>query len=234
MPEACDRILSGTYTGLAPGLAIILDMDGVVIDSNPLHREAWRLYNHRFGMKTDEAMQQRMYGKRNDEIVRDFFGPNLTESEAAALGAEKERLYRELLGGRVRESLVPGLLEFLQRHADTPLAVATNAEPANVDFVLDNAGLRPYFRVVIDGHQVRKAKPDPEIYLRAAELLQIPTCDCIVFEDSLAGLAAARSAGMRTVGVKTTHEVLPDADLAIDHFFSAELEPWLRTQEPRR
>jgi beta-phosphoglucomutase-like phosphatase (HAD superfamily) len=64
-------------------------------------------------------------------------------------------------------------------------------------------------------------------------LLEIPARDCIVFEDSFGGLEAARSAGMRTVGVKTTHELLPDADLAVDHFLSPELEPWLRMQKPR-
>jgi HAD superfamily hydrolase (TIGR01509 family) len=205
-----------------------------MIDSNPLHREAWKTYNRRFGIETDEAMLQRMYGKRNDEIVRDFFGPDLPKSEIAAHGARKEQLYREMMAGRVRESLVPGLLEFLDCHSGTPLAVATNAEPDNVDFLLDSMCLRGYFRVVIDGHQVRKPKPDPEIYLRAAELLGVPPADCVVFEDSIAGLAAARRAGMRTVGVRTTHQVLPDADLAIDHFLSAELEPWLRAQVPHR
>ena len=63
------------YAGLSAGLAVILDMDGVIVDSNPVHRNAWSIYNRRFGIETDEAMQQRMYGKRNDEIVRDFLGP---------------------------------------------------------------------------------------------------------------------------------------------------------------
>ena len=209
-------------------------MDGVIVNSNPIHREAWQTYNRRFGIETDEAMQQRMYGKRNDEIVRDFFGPQLTPAEVAAHGAAKERLFRELMAGRLEESLVPGLREFLARHAGRPLGLATNAEPPNVDFVLDHAGLRPYFQVVIDGQQVRMPKPDPEIYLRAAGLLDVPASDCIVFEDSFTGIEAARRAGMRTVGVKTTHVGLPDADLAIDHFRSAELEPWLESQRPYR
>jgi len=207
-------------------VAMIFDMDGVIVDSNPVHRDAWRIYNRRFGIETDEAMQQRMYGKRNDEIVRDFFGPHLRADEVAGHGAAKERLYREMM----EESLVPGLREFLERHDSVPKGVASNAEPANVDFVLERAGLRRHFPVVVDGHQVRMPKPDPEIYLRAARLLEAEAGDCIVFEDSLAGIAAARGAGMRTVGVRTTHTVLPGADLAIDDFRSAELEPWLRTQ----
>jgi beta-phosphoglucomutase family hydrolase len=214
-------------------MAIILDMDGVILDSNPVHRDAWRDYNRRFGILTGETMLERMYGKRNDQIVRDFFGPGLTAAEVAEHGAAKERLYRQLMAGRLEDALVPGVREFLARYAAAPLGLATNAETANVDFLLDTAGLRRYFKVIVDGHQVRMPKPDPEIYLRAAELLEIPARDCIVFEDSFGGLEAARSAGMRTVGVKTTHELLPDADLAVDHFLSPELEPWLRIQKPR-
>jgi beta-phosphoglucomutase len=230
--DAYDRIPSGVCGGLAPGLAVILDMDGVIVDSNPVHRNAWKIYNRRFGIETDEAMQQRMYGKRNDEIVQDFLGPLLTAGEVRAHGAAKERLYRELMAGSIDGALVPGVREFLDRYAGAPFGVATNAEPANVDFVLDTAGLRRYFRVILDGTQVRMPKPDPEIYLTAAAKLGIPARDCIVFEDSLPGLEAARAAGMRTVGVTTTHDALPDADLAIDNFLNAELNEWLRLQKP--
>jgi beta-phosphoglucomutase family hydrolase len=214
-------------------MAIILDMDGVIIDSNPVHRTAWSIYNRRFGIETDEAMQHRMYGKRNDEIVRDFLGQDLSVDEVREHGAAKERLYRELMAESMPEALVPGVRQFLERHAPAPIGVATNAEPENVDFVLDGSGLRRYFQVVVDGHQVRNPKPDPEIFLRAAEMMDVPPCDCIVFEDSLPGLEAARHAGMRTVGVKTTHTELPDADLAIDDFLSAELDAWLSLQVPR-
>jgi HAD superfamily hydrolase (TIGR01509 family) len=208
-------------------------MDGVIVDSNPVHRKAWSIYNRRFGIQTDEAMQERMYGKRNDEILRDFLGPHLTAEEVRAHGAAKERLYRELMWGAIDDALVPGVREFLERYAGAPFGLGTNAEPENVDFVLDNAGLRRYFQVIVDGTQVRTPKPDPEIYLRAAGRLRTPACNCIVFEDSLPGLQAARSAGMRTVGVTTTHAALPDADLAIDNFLNTELDPWLARQKPR-
>jgi HAD superfamily hydrolase (TIGR01509 family) len=208
-------------------------MDRVIVDSNPVHRTAWAIYNRRFGIETNDAMQQRMYGKRNDEIVRDFLGPHLTSAEVCAHGAAKERIYRELMAGSLDQALVPGVREFLERYAGAPFALATNAEPENVDFVLDTTGLRRYFHVVIDGNQVRMPKPDPEIYLQAAGRLRTPPPDCIVFEDSLPGLAAARTAGMRTVGVTTTHAILPEADLAIDNFQSTELDKWLLRQRPR-
>ena len=198
-------------------LALILDMDGVIIDSNPIHRQVWALYNRRFGIDTDEVMQQRMYGRRNDEIVQDFFGEHLTPDEVRAHGAAKERLFRETIAAQINEALVPGVREFLERHYDRPIGLATNAEPANVEFLLETAQLRRYFQAVVDGHQVRNPKPHPEIYLRAADLLGSGPGDCVVFEDSVAGIQAARAAGMRVVGLRTTLAELPPVDLVIDH-----------------
>jgi beta-phosphoglucomutase len=215
---------------LVPDLALILDMDGVIIHSNPLHRKAWEQYSRRFGIETDEAMHQRMYGRRNDDIVRDFFGPQLTPEEVHEHGAAKERLYRELMGPVVKASLVPGVVDFLARHRRLPIAMATSAEPENVEFLLEAAGLRPYFRAIVDGHQVRDPKPHPEIYLKAAELLRASPRECVAFEDSFAGTQSARSAGMMVVGVQTTHDELPGVDLQIRDFNSPELEPWLASR----
>jgi beta-phosphoglucomutase family hydrolase len=215
---------------LARDLALILDMDGVIVHSNPLHRKAWEQYSRRFGIETTEAMHQRMYGRRNDDIVRDFFGPQLTPAEVKEHGAAKERLYRELMGPVLKESLVPGMVEFLARHHTVPIAMATSAEPENVEFLLDAAGLRLYFRAIVDGHQVRDPKPYPEIYLKAAELLRAAPRDCVAFEDSFAGIQSARSAGMMVVGVRTTHDELPGVDLQIRDFNSPELEPWLASR----
>lgn len=218
--------------GLAPGLALIFDMDGVIVDSNPLHREAWEIYNRRFHLETTEAMHQRMYGKRNDQIIRDFYGDTLSEDEVAARGAAKEEVYRELMAGRVEEYLVPGLRVFLERYRGVPLGIGSNAEPANVDFLLDTAHLRHYFRVVVDGHQVLHPKPHPEVYLRVAELLGIPPANAIVFEDSPSGVAAARAAGMRVIGLSTTFDKLQGIDFAVDNFSDEDLGPWLRTVRP--
>ncbi len=202
-------------------------MDGVIVDSNPLHRVVWEEYNRRHGIKTTEAMQQRMYGKRNDEIVRDFFGDGLSDDEVFGHGAAKEALYREMLGPRLRESITPGLREFLSRHRDIPAAVATNAEPANVDFVLNGAKLADAFRAVVDGHQVTNPKPHPEVYLRAADQLGVEPRFCVVFEDSYTGVQAGLSAGMTVVGVTTTHSDLPGVSLTISDFDDPALESWL-------
>jgi len=215
------------------GIALILDMDGVIVDSNPVHREAWLQFNRLYGLETTEEMQHRMYGKRNDEIVRDFFGPRLMEVEVHRRGAAKEALYREMIAPRLEDLLVPGVREFLREAATAPVGLATNAEPANVDFLLDRAGLRPFFRAVVDGHQVRQPKPSPEIYLRVASLLGTDPHNCIVFEDSFSGIAAAQAAGARVVALRTTHLEFSGVDLAVDDFRSPELRTWLEGQRVR-
>lgn len=215
---------------LSEGLALIFDMDGVIVDSNPLHRDSWAAFNLTKGLETTEEMHQRMYGRRNDQIVRDFYGDHLSAEEVFAHGAAKEKVYRQMLGDRLEETLVPGLRPFLEQFRGAPMAVASNAEPENIDFVLDRAGLRQYFKAVVDGHQVTHPKPHPEVYLRAAELLGMEPRNCIVLEDSHTGIAAAKAAGMRIVGIGTTHENLPDVDVMADNFCNGKLAAWLVAQ----
>lgn len=214
------------------GLALILDLDGVIVDSAPVHRACWREYLRRCGVKFSEARAQKMFGRRNDQILPEFFGPHLTPQEIARHGAAKELLYRQMMKPQLKERLVPGVAEFVEKHRHAPLAVASNAEAQNLELVLETAGLRGYFRVVLDGNQVQRPKPDPEIYLLAARLLHAAPGNCIVFEDSLSGVEAARAAGARVVGVETTHAGLPDIDLSIRDFVQPELEAWLERQEP--
>jgi beta-phosphoglucomutase len=207
--------------------AVIFDMDGVIIDSNPVHRVAWAEYTRRYGVEMTEAMQQRMYGKRNDEIIRDFLGSSLSPEAVFAHGAAKEQLYREMMKPRIEEALVPGIREFLARHSDLKLGLATNAEPPNVDFVLDTTGLRRFFPVIVNGHEVTNPKPHPEIYLGVADMLGVPPAECVVFEDSYTGVEAGHAAGMRVVGVTTTHEDLPGVALSVSDFRDPALEAWL-------
>ena len=213
--------------------ALLFDMDGVIVNSNATHRDAWVEFNRRQGVSTTEEMLERMYGKRNDEIVRDFFGSALNDSQVFQHGAEKEALYREMIEPKLAESLVPGVREFLEAHHQYPAAVATNAEAANADLVLDRMAMRHFFRAVVDGHQVRHAKPHPEIYLRAAEVLGVSPRECVVFEDSYAGVAAGRAAGMPVIGITTTHEQLPGTILTVADFNDCAVSEWLAQNRGR-
>jgi beta-phosphoglucomutase family hydrolase len=212
---------------LPPIKALIFDMDGVIVDSNPLHRIVWEEYNLRNGLETTEAMQRRMYGKRNDDIIRDFYGSDLSPDRVFSLGAAKEALYRERLRPQLESLLVPGIRRFLQAHATVPKAVATNAEPANLNFVLDETGLRRFFLAAIDGHQVQNPKPHPELFLKAADCLNVAPENCLVFEDSHTGVQAGLAAGMTVVGLSTTHPDLPGASLVIPDFNAPELGAFL-------
>ncbi|MGQ9918722.1 MAG: HAD family hydrolase [Bryobacteraceae bacterium] len=219
---------------LASGLALLFDMDGVLVESTGVHTAAWEAYLARHGIPSAGVMEK-MLGKRNDQIVRVLWGPMITEEEVFRHGAEKERLYREMMAPVFERHVVPGVVGFLRavREQGVPCALATNAEPANVDFVLDRLGLRECFNVIVDGHQVRRPKPDPEVYLTAAARLGVAPHNCVIFEDSPGGLQAARASGGRVVAVLTTLREAPEADLAVRNFLDPSLEPWLSRQTPR-
>jgi beta-phosphoglucomutase len=207
--------------------ALIFDMDGVIVNSNPVHRDAWVIYNRRHGLETTEAMHQRMYGKRNDQIVRDFYGLDLPEAEVAAHGFAKEALYRDMIRPALQQSMVSGLRGFIERHQNFRIGLGTNAEPANVEFVLREGGLTHLFEVIVDGHQVKRAKPAPDIYLKVADGLGVPPDACVVFEDSFSGVEAARAAGMRVIGIRTTHREFSSVELAVDDFTDPQLDRWI-------
>lgn len=209
--------------------ALLFDLDGVIVDSNPVHVQVWRQYLSQYGIDPGGALPALMYGRRNDEIVRDFFGSHLTPEEIHRHGADKEALYRSVMKEQLRERLVPGIQRFLHRCRRYPKAVVTNAEPANAEFVLAEAGLKQYFDLVVDGHQVERPKPAPDIYLLAIQLLGTQPQECIVFEDSQTGVQAARDAGARVVAVATTDTHFPGAELVIRDFTDPRLESWLGT-----
>jgi len=138
-----------------------------------------------------------------------------------------------MIGATLEAKLVPGVREFVAEASKTVrLAVGTNAEPANVDFILSGAGIRNYFTAIVDGSQVARAKPAPDVYLRGAELMSVAPANCIVFEDSPVGIQAARAAGMRVVGLLTHASVLEDVDVAVADFEHPRLKSWLAAQAP--
>ena len=216
---------------LTPGLGLIFDLDGVIIDSMPFHQRAWQRYLEATGIGSHDSLEF-MHGQRNEEIVRALLGPEADLETVIAHGAAKEQMYRDMLREQLGEQLVPGIAEWLEHVSGAPIALATNAERANVDFVLDGARLRPYFEAIVDGSQVERPKPAPDVYLRAAELLGIPPRNCIVFEDSPVGVAAAVAAGMRVVGVLTHAAALDGIRFSIANFLDARLDSWLSAQSP--
>ncbi|HME07631.1 MAG TPA: HAD family phosphatase [Bryobacteraceae bacterium] len=212
-------------------MPLIFDLDGVIVDSMPLHIESWGIYLQRLGTSAVD-IAERMHGRRNDEIVREWIGPDLTDAQVTWHGAEKEKLYREMMRPVVRRQLVPGVEDFLQSYPAVKKAVASNAERPNIDLILDGSDLRHHFYVVLDGQQVQRPKPFPDIYLRAAELLGVGITDCVIFEDSPAGVAAGLAAGAQVVGVLTHPTELRGVDLLIRDFRDMNLRAWLESLWP--
>lgn len=213
-------------------LAFLFDLDGVIADTMPLHTVAWREYLRRQG-RPAEYLEERMHGKRNDELVRDLFEPGLSDDEVFAHGAAKEALFREMAAADLESLAVPGVVDFLEQHSERPIALGSNAEPANVAFVLEGLAIAHHFRFCVDGHQVERPKPHPDIYLRAAQLLEVPPADCIVFEDSPTGVEAARAAGMRIVGIDTARALADTpVDLVVTDFNQPALAEWIFKQQP--
>ena len=231
--DASCREMSPTKLQVAPGLALIFDLDGVIVNSMPVHERAWREYLGSVGIDASD-IPSRMHGRRNDEIVRDFVGDEVELDTVIAHGVAKERLFRDLLRADLHQYLVPGIEEWLEHISGAPVALATNAERANIDFILDGvSGLRRHFDVIVDGSEVVRPKPAPDVYLRAAELLNIPPRNCVVFEDSPVGVAAARTAGMRVVGVLTHTTPLSGVVFSVRNFLNPKLDSWLSLERAR-
>jgi len=187
--------------------AFLFDMDGVIVDNHPFHEKAWQAFCQKHGITlTSQQYKAHINGRTVTDVTRYIFqGQTLTEAQVHAYSQEKEALYRQLYHAHLAPT--PGLSAFLQlaQAQPLPMAVATSAPTENVTFTLDGLQLRNAFEAVIDSSMISKGKPDPEIYLKAAQALQVPPESCIVFEDAISGIQAGRAAGCKVVGLATTH-----------------------------
>lgn len=185
--------------------ALIFDMDGTLVHNMPIHNQAWQDTLAEAGVQIDiYEFNRSTTGKKTGEILRLMLGAQLSDSEVAYWAERKEALYRERFAC-CREPL-PGLLRLLEqaRVLGLPMACATAAPPENIPFILDNLDLRRYFSAVVGGYDVKNGKPHPEIFLKSARILGVEPAGCLVFEDALGGIEAARRAGMDAVMLCTT------------------------------
>ena len=182
-------------------------MDGVLVDNMRIHARAYDIFYERHGVGNRQNVLKELSGLGNDEIMQRLFTPERLAELGGwrALSEEKEAIYREIYAPEIRP--VEGLRELLGRlrTAGVRCAVGSSGCRANVDFVLERCGIGDFFDARISGDTVTRCKPDPEIYLRAAAALGADPADCVVFEDALAGIEAARRAGAgRIVALATT------------------------------
>ena len=188
--------------------AFIFDLNGTMIDDMRYHADAWYdILNSELkaGLTRDEVKVQ-MYGK-NDELLERIFGKNyFTNEKIKEISIDKERRYQKAYLPNL--SLIKGLQDFLQKskEAGIIMAIGSAAIPFNIDFVLDNLHIRHFFKAIVSATDVATSKPDPETFLKCADLLSVSPENCLVFEDAPKGVEAAQSAGMDCVVLTTMHE----------------------------
>jgi HAD superfamily hydrolase (TIGR01509 family) len=207
-------------------IAIMFDMDGVLIDSNPPHKIALKKFCEKYGyFLTEEQLRTQIYGRTNRDWITALFG-TLSEAQLQQYAEEKEALFREIYTPDIQP--LAGAVEFIQHlhELKIPKAIATSAPRANVDFVLEHTGLAPYFDTILDERFVTVGKPHPEIYLKTADALGFAPQDCVVFEDSLAGVQAGKAAGSKVIGISTTHtaEELHNTEAVLPDFTGLTIE----------
>lgn len=201
-------------------VGFIFDMDGVIVDSNPFHKIALKQFCKEHGYElTEQQLHEKIYGRTNRDWISNLFG-DLPEETINRYADEKESLYRRIYANDIKA--LNGLTSFLEKldEYNFPRAVATSAPRANVDFTLSRTLTQKFFSIILDDKDITIGKPNPEIYLKTAAALKIPPDQCLVFEDSFSGIAAAKGAGCKVVGITTTHttEELSSVDLVIDNF----------------
>lgn len=179
---------------------VIFDMDGLMVDTEPLYQASWQQAARDLGHEIDDALYASFVGRPTsacEEILLDSFGQSFP---LRAFQARWPVLWRDEVE-RVGVTLKPGLPEILDvvRAYGLPAAVATSSESDHADLTLNRADLRHWFSVVVTGDRVTHGKPAPDIYLEAAKQLGVPAAECVAFEDSEAGILAVQAAGMRGV-----------------------------------
>lgn len=207
--------------------AAIFDMDGTMIANQPWHKQSWKLILKNYGLNmTDEFYRTKISGGKNYWILKKIF-PGITEEENNKRAYEKEAIYRKIYKDEVKE--VPGLTNLLNKLAGEKfrLAIATTAPKLNRDFAIDKLGLKNIFELIIGDEDVKNAKPNPEVYLKTLDKLNLKGDECIAFEDSPSGIGSAKSAGVKiVVGVLTYHlaKDIKSADFFIKDFTEIELD----------
>jgi len=201
--------------------AAIFDLDGTLIDNNAYHLKAWKEYLKEKRMDvSEENYRKHINGRTNKDAIEYLYGRSMSNEEAYAYALEKEALYRKIYAPYIKpvNGLIP-LLEAFKRE-NIKMAIATSGIPVNIDFMFNHIPIKSYFNTVIHSGNIKKGKPDPEIYLKAAEALKIPAQHCIAFEDAAVGIQSAKTAGMYAIGLTTTQEAeeLKKADLIINDF----------------
>ena len=201
-----------------PYTAVIWDMDGVIADTGASHCRSWQYAFKKQGIIFTEKDFQRIFGQRNDAIIRGTMGKEISQDEIESIANDKEVYFR----GSVKSNIepFPGVIALLKTLKTNGIAaaIASSAPLENIQLILAEIGIADYFQAIVFGREVAEGKPSPQVFLKAAQKLGVEPANCIVIEDAVAGVEGAKRAGMHCIAVTNTHKAagLTRADLVVD------------------
>ncbi len=184
--------------------ACLFDLDGVVVDTAKYHYIAWKEMAAELGFDFTQKQNELLKGvsrMRSLDILLGIGKIVLTDAEKLLLAENKNNRYLDYVRQMSEEEILPGVSEFLNELREQGIQIALGSASKNAPLILERIHLMEKFDVIVDGNAVSKAKPDPEVFLRCAELLGVEPVNCLVFEDAQAGIEAARNGGMKVIGV---------------------------------
>jgi beta-phosphoglucomutase family hydrolase len=201
-------------------IGVLWDLDGTLIDTGPYHFQAWQKTLSEYRIDFYEADFKATFGMNNNSILKKMFGGELSQEKIEKISNEKEGQFRSIIHGFAKP--FPGVRHCLEdfREAGFKQAIASSAPMDNIDFLLSELNLKSYFDEIISAADL-PGKPDPTVFLKAANALELSPKDCVVIEDAVAGVEAAKRSGAKCIAVTTTSasEDLADADWIISDFF---------------
>jgi beta-phosphoglucomutase len=203
----------------------IFDLDGVIVDTARYHFMAWKRLTDNLGIIFTETDNERLKGvsrMASLDIILELGGIKLSKPEKDEMAALKNKWYVEYINTMTPGEILPGTLELIDELRSKNIRIALGSASRNTPLILDRIGMQHSFDAVADGNSVHKAKPDPEVFLKAAEMLTVVPGRCIVFEDAIAGIEAAQNAGMICIGVGNKN-ILKDAHLVVKGLYEIDL-----------
>ncbi len=196
--------------------AVIFDLDGVIVSTDECHYNAWKRIADENCIYFDREINNRLRGVSRMEsldIVLERAEREYTDAEKAEMAEKKNGYYREYIDRLTPDAVLPGVADNLNELKDNGIKIAIGSSSKNTPLILKRIGYEDYFDAVSDGNNITKSKPDPEVFLKAAEMLGIHPEDCMIVEDADSGIAAGKAAGMRTLGVNGAK----DADISFEN-----------------
>ena len=183
---------------------LIFDLDGVIADTAHLHYRAWCKIGEQWGFNLSTAQNEELKGiSRKDSILKiaNWAGKSFTNEELDAFAFEKNKNYLSYCQALGTKDILPGVYDFINASMNKGLKLAVGSASKNAKIILQKLGILDLFSIIVDGNMVQNSKPDPEVFIKGAEILELEPKSCVVFEDSQAGIQAAINAGMISVGV---------------------------------